>query len=174
MEKAEYEWVKQTRQILLDQCKELSQTEITKELGFGFQSIRDSLVHVAGCYHAWLGSFVLAKTSSPLLTKEAIRVMKIEDIEGYFQQADQYVETMFHTFNDEWEKPIEKEPSWKTDNVAIRKTPHQLFIHSITHEYHHKGQIAAMLRLLGYIPKNTDILGLPDAQVVNSQSGLRE
>jgi hypothetical protein len=36
MEKTEYEWVKQTRQILLDQCKELSENEFTKELGFGY------------------------------------------------------------------------------------------------------------------------------------------
>ena len=59
MENHGYDWVKQTRQILLDQCTELSESDFTKEFGFGFQSIRDSLVHVAGCYHAWLGSFVL-------------------------------------------------------------------------------------------------------------------
>lgn len=39
MEKHEYEWVKQTRQILLDQCKELNKNDFTKEFGFGFQSI---------------------------------------------------------------------------------------------------------------------------------------
>lgn len=166
MEKTEYEWVKQTRQILLDQCKELSENEFTKELGFGFQSIRDSLVHMAGCYHAWLGSFVLSETTSPLLTKEAISVMKIEDIRIYFLQADEYVEAVFNTFNGKFDEPIEKELSWKAGNGGVRKTPHQLLIHSITHEYHHKGQIVAMLRLLGYIPKNTDILGLPEREFV--------
>jgi hypothetical protein len=43
---------------------------------------------VAGCYHAWLGSFVLSETSSPLFTKEVINNMKIDDIQRYFQQAD--------------------------------------------------------------------------------------
>lgn len=166
MEKTEYEWVKQTRLILLEQCKELSENEFSKELGFGFQSIRDSLVHIAGCYHAWLGSFLLSKTTSPLLTKEAISAMNIEDIENYFLQADEYVEAVYNTFNGRFDVPIEKELSWKADNGAVRKTPHQLLIHSITHEYHHKGQIVAMLRLLGYIPKNTDILGLPEREFV--------
>ncbi len=166
MEKTEYEWVKQTRQILLDQCKELSENEFTKQFGFGFQSIRDSLVHMAGCYHAWLGSFVLSETASPLLTKEAISVMKIEDIRIYFQQADEYIDAVFNTFNGKFDKPIEKELSWKAGNGAVRKTPHQLLFHSITHEYHHKGQIVAILRLLGYIPKNTDILGLPEREFV--------
>ncbi|ASN05389.1 DinB family protein [Virgibacillus necropolis] len=166
MEKLEYEWVKQTRQILLDQCKELNENDFTKELGFGFQSIRDSLVHVAGCYHAWLGSFALSETTSPLLTKEAINEMQIDDIQRYFQQADKYVDTVFEKFTDNFDDNIEKEPSWKLGSGAIRKTPHQLLTHSVTHEFHHKGQIVAMLRLLGHIPKNTDILGLPDEEFV--------
>jgi uncharacterized damage-inducible protein DinB len=73
--KTRIKWVKQTRQILLDQCRELNEDDFTKEFEFGFQSIRDSLVHVAGCYHAWLGSFVLSETSSPLFTKEVINNM---------------------------------------------------------------------------------------------------
>jgi len=43
---------------------------------------------------------------------------------------------------------------------------HQLLIHSITHESHHKGQIEPMLCLLGHIPKNTDILELPEREFV--------
>lgn len=164
MDKIEYEWVKQTRQIVLDQCRELNEDEFTKEFEFGFQSIRDSLVHVAGCYHAWLGSFVLSETSSPLLTKEVINKMKVDDIQRYFKQADEFVESVFEQFTDKFDEIIEKELSWKVGSETVRKTPHQLLIHSITHEFHHKGQIVTMLRLLGYIPKNTDILGLPEQE----------
>ncbi|PWU70019.1 DinB family protein [Gracilibacillus dipsosauri] len=164
MLKDEYEWVKQTRQVLLDQCKELNENDFTKEFGFGFQSIKDSLVHVAGCYHAWLGSFVLLETTSPLLTKEVISEMQIGDIQGYFQQADKYVDTVIEKFRNNFGVIIERELAWKVDSGAVRKTPHQLLMHSITHEYHHKGQIVAMLRLLGYIPNNTDILGLPEKE----------
>ncbi|MCR8842512.1 DinB family protein [Paenibacillus sp. SC116] len=160
MEKQEYEWVKQTRQILLDQCKQLNENELTTEFELGFPSIRDSLVHVAGCYHAWLGSFVLSETTSPLLTKEVIHAMKMEDIQRYFQQADIFVDKVFNKYTNQFDEIIEKEPSWKIGIGAIRKTPHQLLVHSITHEFHHKGQISTMLRLLGHMPKNTDILGL--------------
>lgn len=155
MEKLEYEWVKQTRQILLEQCRELNENDFTKEFEFGFQSIRDSLVHVAGCYHAWLGSFVLSETSSPLLTREEIENMKIDDIQRYFQQADVYVGSIFEQFKNNFDEFIEKEPSWKAGSGFIRKTPHQLLFHSITHEFHHKGQIVAMLRLLGQYSSRT-------------------
>ncbi|MDC0706210.1 DinB family protein [Priestia sp. AB] len=161
MEKLEYEWVKQTRQILLDQCKELNKDDFTKEFEFGFKSIRDSLVHVAGCYHAWLGSFVLSETSLPLLTKERINNMQVDDIQRYFEQADRYVKKILEQFTDKFDKPIEKELAWRANSGLISKTPRQLLVHSITHESHHKGQIVAMLRLLGHTPKNTDMLGLP-------------
>ncbi|MGJ5715771.1 DinB family protein [Staphylococcus equorum] len=122
--------------------------------------MRDSLVHVAGCYHAWLGSFVLSEVSSPLITKEVIETMDIEDIQHYFNQADLYVDRVFEQFTEKIDETIEKELPWKMNSGLVRKTPQQLLIHSITHEFHHKGQIVAMLRLLGYTPENTDILGL--------------
>jgi len=164
VDKLEYEWVKQTRQILLDQCRELNEDDFTKEFAFGFQSIRDSLVHVAGCYHAWLGSFVLSETSSPLLSKEVMKTFKVDEVQNYFQQADVYVEKVFEKFANKFDEIIEKELSWRAGSVAVRKTPHQLLVHSITHEFHHKGQIVTMLRLLGHVPKNTDILGLPSGE----------
>ena len=164
MDKFEYEWVKQTRQILLDQCRELDEDDFTKEFAFGFQSIRDSLLHVAGCYHAWLGSFVLSETSSPLLTKEVIQSMKLDEIQNYFQEADRYVEVVFEKFAEKFDETIEKELPWREGSGVVCKTPHQLLMHSITHEFHHKGQIVTMLRLLGHVPKNTDILGLPSGK----------
>lgn len=169
MEKKEYEWIKQTRQILLDQCSELDEDEFTKEFEFGFHSISDSLVHIAGCYHAWLGSFVLSETSSPLLKKEVVNNMKVDDIQRYFKQADEYVERVFEQFTNQFDTFIEKEPAWRVGSGFIRKTPHQLLIHSIIHESHHKGQIVTMLRLLGHIPKNTDILGLPEQEFVKNE-----
>lgn len=169
LEKKEYEWIKQTRQILLDQCSELDDDEFTKEFEFGFQSIRDSLVHIAGCYHAWLGSFVLSETSSPLLKKEVVNNMQVDDIQRYFKQADEYVERVFEQFTNQFDTFIEKEPAWRVGSGFIRKTPHQLLIHSIIHESHHKGQIVTMLRLLGHIPKNTDILGLPEKEFVKNE-----
>jgi len=165
MIKHEYEWVKQTRQVLLDQCKTLSEKDLTQAFGFGMQSIRNTLVHVAGCYHAWLGSFVLSETAAPLLTKEAIDKMQVDDIQCYFQQADTYVDAVMEQCSHTFDNIIEKAPAWNIEASVVRKTPHQLLIHSITHEFHHKGQIAAMLRLLGLTPNNTDILGLAGLEI---------
>lgn len=103
---------------------------------------------------------MLSEVSSPLITKEVIETMDIEDIQHYFNQADLYVDRVFEQFTEKIDETIEKELPWKMNSGLVRKTPQQLLIHSITHEFHHKGQIVAMLRLLGYTPENTDILGL--------------
>ena len=160
MEYAEYKWVRQNREILLEQCSNLNENEISKEFDFGFQNIKKSLVHIAGCYHAWLGSFVLEKIERPLFTNEEITTLDINDIKQYFLEADQYVEEILDRESNELDNRIHKTAIWKQDNQFIEKTIRQLLFHSITHEYHHKGQIVTMLRMLGYTPNNTDVLRL--------------
>ncbi|MGW7987676.1 DinB family protein [Staphylococcus shinii] len=160
MDLNEYEWVKQNRNILLEQCSILNENEFSKEFDFGFQSIKKSLIHIAGCYHAWLGSFVLEKTKTPLFTSEEIEELKIDDIKQYFLQADNYMEDILKRSSNELDNYIEKSPAWKQGNESIMKTVRQLLFHSVTHEYHHKGQIVTMLRMLGYTPNNTDVLFL--------------
>lgn len=51
---------------------------------------------------------------------------------------------------------------WREATEVISMTPRKLICHTITHEYHHKGQIVSMARLMGYEPPNTDILGTDD------------
>jgi uncharacterized damage-inducible protein DinB len=43
-------------------------------------------------------------------------------------------------------------------NRQVSATPLQLFTHLLTHEFHHKGQIMTMCRLLGHIPPDTDVI----------------
>ncbi len=40
MDLNEYQWVKQNRNILLEQCSTLNENEFSKEFEFGFQSIK--------------------------------------------------------------------------------------------------------------------------------------
>lgn len=148
------------RQILLAQCKGLSEQELLAETNFGFLTIKATLIHVAGCYHAWMGSFILAETRTPIRTKEQAASMTFEDIEQYFEEADTYVAKLFAHDSFDWDEVMEKELPWRKDSGIVRKSPRQLLMHAVTHEFHHKGQIVAMLRMLGHVPQNTDILGL--------------
>jgi uncharacterized damage-inducible protein DinB len=41
---------------------------------------------------------------------------------------------------------------------SLEITPLWLFTHTITHEFHHKGQIVKVGRQLGYVPPDTDLI----------------
>ncbi|WP_323702993.1 DinB family protein [Mammaliicoccus sp. Dog046] len=160
MDNQEYEWVKGTRHILLEQCSTLSEEELSKSFDVGFQSIKQTLVHIAGCYHAWLGSYVLNLTSTPLNKEKDIEDVSFDDIVDYFKRADQYVEAVLNLSEDEFYFIHDKKLSWRPDSPMVHKSAKQLLFHSISHEFHHKGQIVTFIRLLGYTPKNTDVLGI--------------
>jgi uncharacterized damage-inducible protein DinB len=158
----EYEWVKQTRIVLLDFCSELETNDFTRQMGFGWQSVRDTLVHIADCYNAWLGSFVLLKTKKPLTSKEQLLKLGLDVIKIRFEQVDSYVNEVFDVLADQMDVAIERAIPWRDGGETISITPSKLLMHAITHEFHHKGQIVAMARKMGYEPPNTDVLGTKD------------
>ena len=57
-------------------------------------------------------------------------------------------------FREAYDPPVTGRLRWQT----VTATPAALFTHVITHEFHHKGQIASMSRHLGYLPPDTAVL----------------
>lgn len=153
----EYGWVRQTRGTLLDFCGKLDPHHFTHTNGFGCQSVRDTLVHIADCYVAWLGSFVLLKTKKPLTPRKEFHTLSLEEIIARFAQVDSLVNELLKLY--EVDVLIEREIPWREAPELLTITPRKLLMHTITHEFHHKGQIVAMLRQMGYEPPNTDVLG---------------
>lgn len=60
------------------------------------------------------------------------------------------------------DEAIERAIPWREGGETISITPGKLLMHTITHEFHHKGQIVVMARKMGYEPPNTDVLGTED------------
>lgn len=155
-----YAWVKITRDIILSQCSQLTVDELNKEFNIGLKSIKHTLVHIAGCYHAWLGSFILRNTDTPLFSLQQINDLNFDDILSYFEQADAYVDQILNFSHHDLSEIVLKQVPWKQDDTCHENSAYQLFVHSVTHEFHHKGQIVSMLRLLGYEVESTDILNI--------------
>lgn len=150
----EYEWVRQTRRTLLDFCRELEVSD--------FIRVRELLVHITDCYIAWLGSFVLLKTKEPLIPKEDLEKFNLDQIKLRFEQVDFIVYEVFKLHENQLNEPIQRKIPWRAVPETAFLTPGKLLMHTMTHEFHHKGQIVAIIREMGYIPPNTDILGTVD------------
>jgi uncharacterized damage-inducible protein DinB len=116
----------------------------------------------SSCYIAWLGSFVLLKTKKPLTSKEDLLQIGLDEIKVRFEHVDSIVNEVFESFTHRMDEPIQREIPWREGGETVLITPRKLLMHAITHEFHHKGQIVAMARQMGYEPPNTDVLGTRD------------
>ncbi|MFC4619684.1 DinB family protein [Camelliibacillus cellulosilyticus] len=149
----QYDWIRRTRETLFRYCETLAPEDYVQELeAFGGDSIRSLHAHVAGCYQIWLGSRALGK-SLPKIKPEAVN--SVQEMRKVFEKTDAIVQEFLNEFEDKWDQTV-KVTFENGDSVPI--TALWLFTHTITHEFHHKGQIVKIGRQLGYIPPDTDLI----------------
>ena len=149
----QYRMVLESRQVLLDYCKTVSQTDLVNEnSSFGRGgSIKNLLVHIANVYEFWIGQKALGKNI--VFTSNQLN-NNITDIIAAFDQVDTFMTEFIEMFRTTEEKEIRYELNGISNTVSILK----LFTHALTHEFHHKGQILSLSRHLGYVPVDTDII----------------
>ena len=75
-------------------------------------------------------------------------------IQQLFAEADILMMNFLDHFDDPDLTITNQVRSGKTVTVTVL----ELFTHMITHEFHHKGQIMTMCRLLGHVPPDTDAI----------------
>ena len=146
----QYTLVQSTRSIvfgfLADQIKDDLNTPVS---AFDNKTIRDLLEHNAFCYYNWLACF--ARQMPPLADQNNTT---LDDIRRLYFHVDDSVAIFLQTFHEKMGSPI----TGIHDTMGrLSATPLQLFTHVLTHEFHHKGQIMSMCRLLGHPPPDTDV-----------------
>ncbi|MFD2924139.1 DinB family protein [Halobacillus naozhouensis] len=150
----QYNWIRCTREKLFHYCETITPEDYTCELDqFGWGSIRNLHVHVAECYQSWLGNFGLEKGLS-LATPDL--VSNVGEMRRIFEKVDRLVIEFLEKFEGQWNLGISGSVPWHDEEEEL--TPLWLYTHAATHEFHHKGQIVAMSRQLGYTPDDTDLI----------------
>ncbi|WDL97195.1 DinB family protein [Alicyclobacillus sp. ALC3] len=150
----QYKWVRQTREVLFDYCESLDPKDYVKQVAvFGFGSVRNIHVHVADCYRFWLLGFAEGQTveESPV---HAYRT--VADVRVLFAEADQVVENFIGRYGDVMHEVITGHVGQDSDETSLPAL--WLATHTMTHEFHHKGQIVSLTRHLGYAPPDTDLV----------------
>jgi len=125
---------------------------LTAELaGFGRATIREQLSHVMINEFAWIqvlqGLPILDAVPDDLTTITDLLNAKQKAFEGTSAYVDSMTDQAFNSdlerYSDEW--------------IGPRRTPAYILQHVVTHAFHHKGQIVAMLRMLGHPAPDTDM-----------------
>ncbi|WP_409292798.1 DinB family protein [Peribacillus sp. SCS-37] len=151
---SQYEWIRRTRELLFRYCETMSPSAYVEELdAFGGDSIRSLHAHVADCYRVWLGRRALDK-SLPEITPDSIN--SVHEMREVFRKTDDLVHDFLNEFQGKWDNTVQV--SFEEGGSA-KISSLWLYTHTITHEFHHKGQIVKLGRQLGYIPPDTDLIG---------------
>ncbi|BAU53412.1 DinB family protein [Mucilaginibacter gotjawali] len=149
----QYALVQGSREVVLSFIdKQVGNDLNTPVPAFNNQPIRYFLVHNADCYLHWLAYFAL-KQPAKLINNEDFNNMDL--IRQLYTRADDTVAIFFESFKENMEVLLEGHHN-RAGLVSV--TPLQLFTHVTTHEFHHKGQIMTMCRLLGHVPPDTDAI----------------
>ncbi|MGZ3761057.1 MAG: DinB family protein [Mucilaginibacter sp.] len=154
MLKEQYRLVLSARHALFAYCHTIAPADLYKPIPeFNNSSICNLLNHSANTYIHWL---VKVAQQQPHSFFEADDMKSVVNVENAFRDVDAIVANFLHKFKGRFDVPsVFNHP---TTGTPLTLTRLELFTHVITHEFHHKGQILTMSRLLGYIPVDTDII----------------
>lgn len=125
----------------------------TERPDFAYGSIRNIQAHVADCYLAWVGERGLGLSVPEV---GAAQLPDVQVMRRRYAEVDGVVERALDKFT-EMDAPLLIPHGDSTLEVTRR----WLLLHPITHEFHHKGQLLALGRVLGhpYPPgPDTDLL----------------
>lgn len=150
--KEQYEYVKDSRNILFEYCKTISPEDfINQNTSFGRGgSMRNLLVHIANTYEYWIANLALKKN---LKYAEYEDHLTVQQVILLFDSVDVLMEEFILEMNLSDTEIVYEIQGNKNSASSLK-----FFSHVITHEYHHKGQILSLSRHLGYIPVDTDIM----------------
>jgi uncharacterized damage-inducible protein DinB len=138
---------------VLDHCEQLSAEELYRELpGFGFASIHSQLFHIIDCEEWWSGGL----SGKSRAEHQPAEYPDVAALRGYRARIAQLTQDYLGTLSaEELNAPRQftsGEHTGSTEKLAL------FLLHAMTHAFHHKGQVVAMCRLLGYPPPETDLI----------------
>lgn len=135
----------------LTHCRDLTGEELNRDVpGFGYSTLRLQLHHAIGAEKYWIGVLegrIDAEDDAP-------DYPSIESLEVYHQQVSTGTETYLRAASQDELNAARPMVTWGDQEQTL--TPARVVLRTITHIYHHLGQIAAMCRLLGKPSKGWD------------------
>jgi uncharacterized damage-inducible protein DinB len=134
----------------LDTSAKLSSDQLHRDLGSSFKSVFETLVHLYGADRAWLGRLNGESPSRPNLSDypnlAALREAWEVGLEGWKVTVSKF------------ENP-KLEIHYKSyDGAPFTSSLEEIVKHVVNHGTYHRGQVAAMQRMLGGEAVGTDLI----------------
>jgi uncharacterized damage-inducible protein DinB len=119
--------------------------------GFGHPSVWKQLVHILSCEEGWVHD-LQDKPFAGCHEEDVATITALRATKGRIRDATSvYLQRLSEA---ELNTILNKRPQ---DWGGELRSPAFILLHVITHAFHHKGQIVAMLRILEYPAPDTDL-----------------
>lgn len=153
---------------LLEHTLSLPQEKFREALlGFAAPSVRAQLCHMLDCEAFWVLA-IQGRGNEPYDWEHASDLQTAAELAGYREQVAQ---TTRNWLASETKESLNSKREVNDNGWFNSGIPAEMLLHLITHAYHHKGQVVAMCRLLGYPAPMTDMvwIGLQRGEGVEKQ-----
>lgn len=138
---------------LLGVISQLTPEQFTQPVAGSYGSIRNTMVHVLSAEWGWL-SRCGGPERGPRLNPGDYQTL--ESLVETWNKVEMYVRGFLSKLEDE---DLTRNVEYAFGGTEKRSMPlGELMQHAANHGVHHRGQVALLLRLLGYSPGNFDIL----------------
>lgn len=149
----QYQLIKEAREVVLKFLKNEVGDHLFKPVTvFDNKTIAWMMVHIANTYLFWVGNFSLKQERPFYLAQNFTRLGSLVEI---FETTDEMMQRFMLAFDKGLDQQIS---GFSSKNIPIATNMLAVFTHVITHEFHHKGQIMTMCRLLGHTPPDADVI----------------
>jgi len=138
---------------LLDAMAQLAPEQFTQPVAGSYGSIRNTMVHVLSAEAGWLERCGGPRRGPRLNPSD---FPTIDSVTQAWSRVEAHVRAFLATLSDD---DLVRNAEYATDRSASVSMPlGELMQHAATHGVHHRGQVALLLRELGFTPGNFDIL----------------
>jgi uncharacterized damage-inducible protein DinB len=138
---------------LIDAAEKVDDAKLKKDLGTSFGSLHRTLVHIYGAQFIWLARW---KGATPSALPNADEIPTIGELRARWQK----LRVEFREFlNSRTEEQLQQASAYKDLKGNEWSEPlYQQIQHVLFHSMYHRGQVVTLLRQLGEVPPQTDLI----------------
>ena len=145
-------WTHASLDLVLGHLSTIPDNHYVREVsGFGFPTLREQTIHIFNCEGFWIHTL----QGLPYADRTLEDCPLLADVRLLQNDVSQSTRAYLSALTDQ-QLNADAELHLSDGDVAVR-TPALVLHHVLTHAFHHKGQIVAMCRALGYPAPDTDL-----------------
>jgi len=145
-------WTHASLNLVLDHLSTIPASDYGKELpGFGFRTLHEQAIHIFNCEGFWIHTLQGLR----YVNRDPEECPAVADARHLLLEVGRRTHEFLSNLTDQ-QLNADAELHFPDGDVAVR-TPALVLHHVLTHAFHHKGQIVAMCRALGYPAHDTDM-----------------